>query len=178
MVAPGHWAVTCRMCWRRGSPGYLQGCWCRLVIWENQNDDAIGMKWGLLVLCIEESAAEAAFFLPEQGWELTLLAGDKPAPCRGLGSSRSFSSSCLKVKHLMKVRAESVLPHAGDSSHVERSHPWLGSGCRVHSLPECGLAQHWVLEEAPPGLAVLFSLVALWNPGSRLWLSGFLCPHS
>lgn len=96
--------------------------------WEKQNGDAIGMKLGLLVLFSEESAAEAAFLLPEQGWELTLLAGDKPAPCTVLGSSRNFSSSCLNVKELMKLRTESVLSHAGDSSHAERSQLCLGSG--------------------------------------------------
>lgn len=72
--------------------------------WETQSGDAVGMKLGLLVLCSDESTAEDAFLLPEQGWELTHLAGDKPALCTGLGSS--FSSSCLKVKELFKVRAE------------------------------------------------------------------------
>lgn len=76
----------------RASPGCLQ------MSWETQSGDAVGMKLGLLVLCSDESTAEDAFLLPEQGWELTHLAGDKPALCTGLGSG--FSSSCLKVKEL------------------------------------------------------------------------------
>lgn len=54
------------------------------------------------------------------------LAGDKPAPCSGLGSSRNFSSSCLEVKDLFKVRTKSVLSPVGALSHAGRSHPSLG----------------------------------------------------
>lgn len=110
------------------------------------------MELGLLVLCSEERAAEAASLLPEQGWELIHLAEDKPAPCTGLGSSRSFSSSCLEIKDLFKVRTECSVT------------------CReIPSLPGpvCTFCLSWampstdMLEEAPTGLVVLFSLLAL-----------------
>lgn len=127
-LSPGPWQPQAieLFCWRRGSPGSLGGCWSRPVIWETQNGDPIEMELGLLVLCSEERASEAASLLPEQGWELIHLAEDKPAPCTGLGSSRSFSSSCLEVKDLFKVRTESVVSHAGALSHAERSLPSLG----------------------------------------------------
>lgn len=133
------------------------------------------MKLGLLVLCGAQSATEAAFLLPERGWELTHLAEDKPAPCTGLGSSRSFSSSRLKVKEL----GQSLFCHMQVHHPMWRDPipPWaVGVGCALclsWALPSTDM-----LEEAPTGLAVLFSLMALRNPGSRLWLSGFLCPHS
>lgn len=84
------------------------------------------MKLGLRALCSEENAAEAAFFSPRTRLEAMHLAGDKPAPCTGLGSSRNFSSSCLEVKDLFKVRTKSVLSPVGALSHAGRSHPSLG----------------------------------------------------